>query len=377
MKKFAIFLTLGILVVSVVVLTSLFYFDSTKDYSQSILSNCGPDSQCLSESLTNLSKTEDRETVLTTYSGILRTYQDSACHHFGHKLGLFIYDYTENLAEALSLIDTTCGGSIYHGIMRGYFTANLLSDNGTPTDVVASKACDELGGVFYSETRTTCSHGVGHGLVIAYDYDFLTASEECNVFEERVFQRSCVGGASMEYAGLHDTPEDATFDEDDLLFPCSALDEEFAIPCLHYHSRYILRAVNQSVEDAFEQCEKAKSETLVKHCYYGIGSAGVFKFPFQVEKMVLMCQKGDLNYQTYCFAGAVYSVADQINFKQGFKLCKITPQMFQKDCYNTLGKWIHTIYFTEEEIENACSQLKNTEYYQVCINANPEELGQI
>jgi len=88
-----------------------------------------------------------------------------------------------------------------------------------------------------------------------------------------------------------------------------------------------------------------------------------------------MCQKGNLNYQNYCFAGAAYAIADQINVNQSFELCKLSPEIFQFDCYNTLGKEIHTIYFTDEEIENACSQVKNTEYYQVCINANPEELG--
>jgi len=88
-----------------------------------------------------------------------------------------------------------------------------------------------------------------------------------------------------------------------------------------------------------------------------------------------MCQKANINYQNYCFAGNIYSIPDQIDVNQGFEFCKLLPQMFKRDCYDNLGKWIHTIYFTEEEIESTCSQVKNTEYYQVCVNANPEELG--
>jgi len=122
MKKIAIFIIVGILVVSIVGFASLFYFDSTKDYSQIILSTCGIDNYCIWLSLTSLSKTEDRETVLITYSGIMKARQDSICHLLGHKLGWFIYDYTEDLAEALSLIDRTCGGSIYHGVMQSYFS---------------------------------------------------------------------------------------------------------------------------------------------------------------------------------------------------------------------------------------------------------------
>ncbi len=76
MKKIVILMIVGILVVAIVGLASLFYFDSTKDYSQTILSNC-KSLDCLIESLTDLSKTEDRETMLSTFSGITKLFQDS------------------------------------------------------------------------------------------------------------------------------------------------------------------------------------------------------------------------------------------------------------------------------------------------------------
>jgi len=376
MKKVAIFVILGILVVSIVGFVSLFYFDSTKDDSQSILSDCRSNANCILESLTNLSKTEDKETVLTTFSDIIKARQQTQCHRLAHHLGQFMYNYTENLDESLSLIDRTCGGALYHGVMQAYFATKSLSDNGTPTNVVASNACDELGGFFYSDIRTTCSHGVGHGLVIAYNYDALTAFEKCDVFEEVLNQRNCVAGVAMENAGIFSTPEDATVDEDDLLFPCSALDEESAIPCLNWHAFYVVRTLGGSVEDAFEECEKNENETIVKYCYYGIGITKSLMLNDNLD-VILMCQKGNLNYQNYCFAGAAYGTANQIDVNQGSELCKLSPEIFQFDCYNTIGKWIHTMYFTEEEIENACSQIESEEYYQICVNANPEELGRI
>jgi len=376
MKKFAIFLILGILVVSILGFASLFYFDSTKDYSQSIFSNC-KSLDCLIESLTYLSKTEDRETVLTTFSGVTKLMQDSSCHRPGHKLGQFMYDYTNDLDEALSLIDRTCGGSIYHGVMQGYFTTKVLSDNGTPTIVVASKTCNELVDVSYSQIRLECAHGVGHGLVILYNYDAFAAFGGCDIFEDGLAQRYCVEGAAMENLGLLHTPKNATVDEDDVLFPCNAVDEDIAIPCLHFQPAYIFRTVDWSVEDAFDQCEKNKSEILVKHCNYGMGVTTSWLAMNTLENIASVCKKANLSYQTYCFAGAAYSTADQININQSFKFCELVPDTFQMDCYETLGKWIHTIYFTEEEIQSTCSQVKNTEYYQVCINANPEELGLI
>jgi len=166
--------------------------------------------------------------------------REQLCHVIGHHLGVFLYNYTDNLVEALSLIDRTCGGSFYHGIMQGYFTTKSLSDNGTPSNIVASEACDELHDVSFSQIRTECAHGVGHGLVIAYNYDVLTAFEGCGVFEDGLAWRHCMGGVGMQNAGIYSAPEGAALDEDDLLFPCSILDEESAIPCLQWHTYYVV-----------------------------------------------------------------------------------------------------------------------------------------
>ena len=133
--------------------------------------------------------------------------------------------------------------------------------------------------------------------------------------------------------------------------------------------------MNYSVEFAFEQCEKNKNLMHVKHCYYGIGIMEFFNSLDNFDNIVFKCQKGNTAYQTYCFSGAVYSIADQTGNKQGFEFCKLLSSSFQNDCYRTLGKWIHTIYFTEEEIVKSCSVLRNAGHYQVCVNANPKEIG--
>jgi len=366
----------GILVVAIIGLASLFLFDVTKDYSASIISKCPFYGECIDDGLIELSKTKDRETVLTTFSGITDRLKQSGllCHEVGHPLGRFMYDYTGDLHEALSLIDRTCGGSLYHGVMQGYFATNSFSDNGIPTDVVARNACNELHDIFYSDIRTTCAHGVGHGLIIAHNYDAFNAFEGCKVFEEEYNQLKCIGGVAMANSGIYFSHEDATIDEDDLLFPCTSLDERSAIACLRWHLLYAIRELG-SAQAVFEECEKNENETLVKYCYYGVGTIKSARYSEFLEGAVEMCLKGNPDYQNYCFAGSAYSVADQINLERGFEFCKISPEIFLFDCYNTLGKWIHTIYFTEEEIENACSPLRETEYYQVCINANPEELG--
>jgi len=330
------------------------------------------------DDLKDLSKSENREMVPEKFSELIfkANQTGNTCHHLGHKLGQFLYGYTGDLLQALSLTDRTCGGSIYHGIMQEYFKTNLLSDNGTSSYIVASKACDELVDVSHSQIRSECAHGIGHGLVIAYNYDALTAVTRCDEFEDGFAQRSCVEGVFMENS-LGYSSNVGTFDENDLLFPCNVLDEKYAGACYHYHSIYLLKKVNQSDKDPFEQCEKNENEMHVKNCYYGIGLMKAFNSDYDFDKILSFCQNGNLNYQTYCFAGALYNTSDQMGISRGFELCKVLPEQFKMDCYETLGKWIHTIHFTNEVIEDYCSQLNNPKYYEACINANPEDIGLI
>ena len=347
--------------------------------AKDILPTCEKDMGCIVNSLKYVSKYENQETVIETFSEITDLFLKTGknCHGSGHPLGMFLYDYTGNLSQALLLADTYCGGSLYHGIMQEYFKTNLFSDGDTPTHIVAVNVCDELFSVSSSLPRFECAHGVGHGLVIVYDYDYLSAVKKCEEFDDGLAQRSCIEGSTMEYDNNGIKAEGESNPEDDIFFPCSKLEEKHAEPCYNYHGGYILKNVDRSAEGAFKQCEKIKNEKHVRHCYYGIGLWESHTLTEKLEMILTLCQKGNLNYQSDCFSGAANIVTDQTEINQGLKLCKILPDMFKLDCYNTVGKWIHLIHITQEEIENACSQLKNAEYYQTCIEANPEEIGQL
>jgi len=344
--------------------------------AKSKLVDCRNDASCIVPTLLNLAKSENQQTVLNTFSEITNALKQSAviCHKPGHALGKFLYRYTDNLSQALLVTNRACGGSIYHGIMQQYFGTKLLSDNGIPSFIVASKACDELTDVSYSQIRSECIHGVGHGLVVANNFDVVTAMKKCEEFEDVFAQRSCLEGASMENAHKFRRMEEGNLENDDVFFPCSMLNQRYAGACYHFHSIYILKKVNGSVEDAFKQCDKLQNQNNVKDCYYGIGTINLY-INNKLENIVSDCQKGNINYQTYCIQGAVYTISDQIGINQSFEFCNLAPNMFKMNCYESLGEWIHTIHFTKEELKNDCSQVKNTEYYQVCINANPEELG--
>jgi len=344
--------------------------------AKDILPTCGRDSNCLVNSLKYVSKTETQEVVLETLSEITDSLLKDGrmCHGIGHPLGKFLYAYKGDLAQALLLTDRTCGGSILHGIMQEYFKTMSLKDDGTSAINIASNVCNEIFDFPYSQMRRECAHGIGHGLVIANNFDGLTAMKKCGEFEDGFAHRACIEGASMEHVTAS-VSNKGNFDEHNVLFPCSELDEKNEGACYTSHAKYILNKVKKSAYDAFKECDKIQNENQLRYCYYGMGSIQGTVFKNELEKIVSTCQQGNVKYQTYCIEGAGIRLLDEIGMDQASELCNITPKMFKNDCYESLGQWIHTIYFTEEEIEKNCSQLTEAEYYQICIEANPEEIG--
>jgi len=59
------------------------------------------------------------------------------------------------------------------------------------------------------------------------------------------------------------------------------------------------------------------------------------------------------------------------------EFCKVLEDNFKHDCYDTVGKWIHTIHPTNAEIEKSCSKAESPKYYDLCINAEPADLALI
>jgi len=344
--------------------------------AKDILPTCGRDSDCIVNSIKYLSKNEDQALVLETFSEITDSLlkAGNTCHGIGHPLGKFLYNYKGDLSQALLLTDRTCGGAILHGIMQEYFKTMSLTDDGTSAFNIASNVCNEIFGITYSQTRRECAHGVGHGLVIANNFDGLTAMKKCGGFEDGFTHRACIEGASMEHVSAYSS-NNGNFDEHNVLFPCSELVEKNEGACYTSHAKYILNKVSKSAYDAFKECHKDQNEIHVRYCYYGIGSMQGVYFKNELEKIVSACQQGNIKYQPHCFEGALIRLLDEIGIDKGSDLCNITPKMFKNYCYESWGKWIHTIYFTQEEIEKNCSQLNETQYYQICIEANPEELG--
>jgi hypothetical protein len=71
-----------------------------KSYAEQIMASCqDDDDHCPMMALDELNKTVSRQMVLGSFSDLIQLYDKNnySCHHEGHHLGMWLYDYTRNL----------------------------------------------------------------------------------------------------------------------------------------------------------------------------------------------------------------------------------------------------------------------------------------
>ena len=85
-----------------------------------------------------------------------------------------------------------------------------------------------------------------------------------------------------------------------------------------------------------------------------------------VEGIVPVCRLGLLEYQNFCFQGALIVLNEDSGFEKGFEVCRAFPDSFKQDCYTLMGAWISIAYSDREQMEIECSKAESIEYMEIC-----------
>jgi hypothetical protein len=358
------------------------YNDTLKNYKSEnqivelIFSKCGTDSHCAADSMIVLSKNQTKQDTIATLNEIISTFDETGmtCHNQSHHLGEFLYGYIGNLTEALIIADRKCGGGLYHGVIENYFQTELFFERANKETIPVKETCDVLGTDPYSHIRLECTHGTGHGLLRAYDFDVFSAVKRCDEFAFSIDHRACYRGVFMENLVESWEEDEGTFDKDDIFYPCNHVEDKYANDCYHYQAQYILGQNKYFVEDSFDDCKKINNDNYEKYCYYGIGIQISFAFVNDVPGLILTCQKVDSQFVTFCLQGAVVTTVDQRGIDKAISFCKMLDDIFKEDCYDTVGKWVNTIGANLQARQDMCSKAETLEYADICNSANPEDL---
>ena len=160
--------------------------------------------------------------MLETYSELNLLYDKSnySCHHEGHHLGWWLYDYTKDLKEALNYATLLCGGSNFHGIFQSYFEREHQDHNVDKNQIKIADLCP-IGqeNVNWMHERD-CIHGIGHGLTKLYNYNTTATVGRCNEFMPLWAQSACSRGIFMENNDHFLETGKGDFDNNDIYSPC-------------------------------------------------------------------------------------------------------------------------------------------------------------
>ena len=308
---------------------------------------------------------------MATFTDLLSTYFEKQvnfrCHMLSHHLGEWVYGYTKNLDESFQYADElACGGGIYHGIFENYFSV-LTFEGVAPDKIEIKELCNEFKSDSYSFEMAQCLHGMGHGLLILYDYDVFGAVKRCEEFNTKSEQNSCANGLFMQNDMKYFETEEGDFDQKDILYPCNVMTPDFASACYLWHGAYILKQHDFEVYSSFRDCDKIIQE-LIKYCYYGIGGELESDAGGKMELALLYCQAGEMtSYHKFCFRGMAMKTS-MVYLDNGFGFCSLVPDEVKEECYDGLGYWIMLRYGNSIEREKECSKIQNEQYVKVCMN---------
>ena len=347
-------------------------------YSKQIFEKCEYDMHCVVELLTDLTRNNEKPLVMATFTKIISLYHDkqvnSRCHSIAHHLGEWVYGYTKNLDESFKYADPfSCGGGLYHGIFENYFS--ILNFEGAMADQVEVKhLCNGIEDNFYSLNMAHCLHGIGHGLLLLYDYDVFDAVKRCEEFATDPEQNSCANGVFMQNVLKNFETDDGQFDDEDILFPCNEINSTFTPTCYIWQGPYILKKHDFEVYSSFRECDKITQE-FIKYCYYGIGAELESDAAGKMELAWRFCQAGEKSdYHKYCFRGMAMKTS-MVYLDSGFKFCSLVPEQSKEECYDGLGYWIKLRHDSDEERKRECSKAENTQYFEICMNSKIEKIS--
>ena len=369
MNKKIIFLAL----IFFVIITSFLLFftnESKNELASQILHDCKHDSRCAIEFLQDESEFYDKETILDTIDELILVYSESEnlCHQNAHHLGDFVYGYLGDVTESIEFVESTkCGGAVVHSIVKNHLDSQVLLYNFEPKQVDFLSIC--LDSFEYPTIdRWECLHGVGHGLASIYGYNMSNAVVACQQFEDWE-QISCAKGLFMENVVRFNKSHDSDFDENDLSYPCSVIDDEITAPCYHYQPTYVGYS-QPKLNNIVDYCETIEDE-FSKNCFRGIGRLFASLVVSDINKINLVCDPQKFSYDklTYCYQGVAMVFADNRNISEALDVCQFIPNEFQHDCVHEVGKWVKLVHPDFDDIQKQCSQLNSEELLKTCMDS--------
>lgn len=189
------------------------------------------------------------------------------CHPLLHIIGAKASVEFGSVAAAYEHGETFCRAGYYHGVLEGLFG----EDGGEQLLSRLDSICSNIPGKErHSYDYFSCVHGIGHGVMAFFDHDLFESLAACDQLDGAWERTSCHGGVFMENV-TGNAPENPSkfLKEDDLLYPCNAVPEEYRQQCYLMQTSHMLTVLDGDFATVFAACREAG--TYANTCFQSLG----------------------------------------------------------------------------------------------------------
>jgi hypothetical protein len=266
----------------------------------------------------------------------------SQCHQLLHIVGREAYAKYGNLTETFTHGDPFCWSGYYHGVME-----ELSKEKGNEVIKTANTICADLKQKqFASFDHYNCVHGMGHGFMFILNQDMYKSLAACDSLTDNYESSSCYGGVFMQNIMNVQTPDreadyvSAYLNEEEPMYPCTAVAEKYKTQCYLMQTSYALQAVGYDYQKVFALCDETP-QAYQTTCYQSLGRDASGGSISDVEQTKAKCLLGkDFNAQSNCIIGAAKDFVSYFHSDQQAKqLCSSLPQALSSVCSQTVTSY--------------------------------------
>lgn len=252
------------------------------------------------------------------------------CHQITHSIGHAAAGIAGGVGKAFTQGDPMCWSGYYHGVMEETLEAVGTTTLRTTINTICS---DVPGKSAYSFDYYNCVHGLGHGIMLLYNFDLFASLDVCSTLAGAWEKSSCGGGVFMENIMVESRGGTSDFlKPEDPVYPCNAVPEAHKSQCYMMQTSHILTAVGEDFSKVFTICSTVE-EDYRDTCYQSLGRDASGRSVSNVERTVASCNlapspSGLLN----CVIGAV---KDFISFHHSDVEAKLLCAQFEPTVQQT------------------------------------------
>ena len=271
------------------------------------------------------------------------SYIYTNCHQIIHVVGRAAGKKYGDLAEAYRNGNDFCWSGYYHGVVEA-----VAYDSG-PDEFVAkiNDICKSLrDSDKYQFSHYNCVHGLGHGLMAIQGNELFTSLRSCDQIKDSWERESCYGGVFMENIMSEINPDHTTeyLKDDDLLYPCNAVEEKYAYQCYQMQTSHALKVVGYDFAKVFQLCTTVAVPNDTT-CFKSLGRDASGSTISDAPKTKDICMMGPtVEAKRYCVIGAALDfVSYHHNDQPALAFCALLEDASMREmCTSTVHSYYRT-----------------------------------